>query len=706
MQFVVRVLRHIPIALIALAPIASAETPLAPAPQVRTVDQVDDFFGTKVADPYRWMEDESLPEMRAFIDAQNARTRAYIDSPQRDAMKARLTELYNYARQTTPGRRGKFAFYSTNSGLQNQNVFHVTEKIGEPGRVLIDPNKLSEDGTVSLGGTSYSKDGSLMTYGLAQSGSDHSEIRVKNVATGEDLPDVLPPARQGVSAWKHDNSGFYYSKFPKTTEHGRAEQAFNHKIYFHKLGTPVEQDVLVYERPEDKEMSFNIDITEDGKYELLYINRGTKRQNRLYWREANSNSEWNKLIDNEDHDYRVIENDGPVMYVWTTNNAPRGRLVAIDLTKSDEANWKEILPQTKDVLGSVNLVNEKFIVSYMRDAQEVLQIHNKDGSLDRAVELPTVGSVGGVSAERENTDFFYTFTSYTYPTTTFWYDLKTNTQKVFFAPDVKFTPGDFETKQAFATSKDGTKVPVFITYKKGIKLDGSNPTLLGGYGGFNSSTTPGFSSSRIAWLEKGGVYAQACMRGGGEYGEAWHKAGMHEKKQNVFDDFHAAAKLLISEGYTSSKKLGIQGGSNGGLLVAACMLQEPALYGAVICQVPVADMLRYHKLGIGRFWTVEYGNANESAEQFKYLYAYSPLHNVKSGMTYPPILITTGEGDNRVVPAHSYKFAAALQANASGTNPILLRVESKAGHGGGKPTSKILDEVADVYAFLMKTFGM
>ena len=686
---------------------AEPSTQLPPPPQVHVVDQVDDYHGTPVRDPYRWLEDESLPETQAFIAAQNARTRVFLDSPVRDALEKRLTELLDYPRQTTPVRRGAFAFFSTNTGLQNQNVLRVTEQIGAPGRVLVDPNTLSEDGTVSLGGTSFTKDGTLMTYGLARGGSDHSEIRVKNVVTGEDLPDVIPPARQGGIAWKHDRSGFYYGRFPKTTEHGRNEQAYNYKLYFHKLGTPVEQDVLIYERPDDPEMSFGISITDDGKYEIMRLSRGTKRENRLYWRPADSTGDWNKLIDVEEHQYSVIENDGPVFYVYTTDGAPRGRVVAIDVTNPARDQWKELIPQAEDVLTSVDLINEKFVVVYRRDARGVLAIHNKDGSRDREVPLPTVGSVGGVSAQRTDTDFFYSFTSYTYPSTIFRYDLKTNEQTVHFAPELNgFDPAGFETVQKFAVSKDGTRVPVFITHKKGLKPDGSNPALLAGYGGFNVSTSPGFSSTRLAWLERGGVYAQACMRGGGEYGDEWHKAGMLDKKQNVFDDFHAAAQLLVEEGFTSSKRLAIQGGSNGGLLVAACVLQRPELYGAVICQVPVADMLRFHKLGIGRFWTVEYGNAEASAEHFRFLHAYSPLHNIKPGMQLPPILITTGEGDNRVVPGHSYKLAAALQANASGANPILLRVEPKAGHGGGKPTSKVIAETADVYAFLFKVLGV
>lgn len=676
-------------------------------PQARIVEQVDDYHGTPVKDPYRWLEDESLPETQAFIAAQNARTRAFLETDARQALVQRLTALMDYPRQTTPGRRGAFAFYSTNSGLQNQNVLHVTEKIGTPGRVLVDPNALSEDGTVSLGGTSYTKDGTLMTYGLSHGGSDHADIRVKDVVTGKDLPDVLPPARQGGIAWKHDKSGFYYGKYPKTTEHGRNEQAYNYKIYFHKLGTPVEQDRLVYERPDDPELSFGIGITEDGKYEVMRLSRGTKRENRLYWRPADADGEWSKLFDVEEHQYNVVENDGPIFYVQTTDGAPRGRLVAIDVTNPARENWKELIAQGEDVLTSVSLINEKFVATYRRDARGVLVIHNKDGSVDREVALPTVGSVSGISARREDSDFFYTFTSYTYPSTIFRYDLNAHAQTVHFAPDLPgFDSAAYETVQKFATSKDGTKVPVFITHKKGLKLDGGNPALLVGYGGFKVSASPGFSSSRLAWLERGGVYAHACMRGGGEYGDAWHKAGMLENKQNVFDDFHAAAQLLADEGFTSAKRLAIQGGSNGGLLVATCVLQRPELYGAVVCQVPVADMLRYHKLGIGRFWTVEYGNAEASQEHFKFLHAYSPLHNVKPGMQLPPILITTGEGDNRVVPGHSYKLAAAMQANASGANPILLRVEPKAGHGGGKPTSKVIDETADVYAFLVKVFGM
>lgn len=696
-------------AVLSIGLVARAEpsTQLPPPPQVHVVDQVDDYHGTPVRDPYRWLEDESLPETQAFIAAQNARTRVFLDSPVRDALEKRLTELLDYPRQTTPVRRGALAFFSTNTGLQNQNVLRVTEQIGAPGRVLVDPNTLSEDGTVSLGGTSFTKDGTLMTYGLARGGSDHSEIRVKNVVTGEDLPDVIPPARQGGVAWKHDKSGFYYGRFPKTTEHGRNEQAYNYKLHFHKLGTPVEQDVLIYERPDDPEMSFGISITDDGKYEIMRLSRGTKRENRLYWRPADSTGDWNKLIDVEEHQYEVIENDGPVFYVYITDGAPRGRVVAIDVTNPAREQWKELIPQAEDVLTSVDLINEKFVVVYRRDARGVLAIHNKDGSRDREVPLPTVGSVGGVSAQRTDTDFFYSFTSYTYPSTIFRYDLKTNEQTVHFAPELNgFDPAGFETVQKFAVSKDGTRVPVFITHKKGLKRDGSNPALLAGYGGFNVSTSPGFSSTRLAWLERGGVFAQACIRGGGEYGDEWHKAGMLDKKQNVFDDFHAAAQLLVDEGFTSSKRLAIQGGSNGGLLVAACVLQRPELYGAVICQVPVADMLRFHKLGIGRFWTVEYGNAEASAEHFRFLHAYSPLHNIKPGMQLPPILITTGEGDNRVVPGHSYKLAAALQANASGANPILLRVEPKAGHGGGKPTSKVIAETADVYAFLFKVFGV
>ncbi len=688
--------------------LAFAQVP--PPPTVAKGTDVDDFFGTKVADPYRALEDESRPETQAFIEAQNRRTHDYLNSPQRDQIKARITELIDYPRQSAPARHGKWAFFSTNTGLQNQAVLRVTDDIpkgyNRDGRVLIDPNKLAADGTTSLGLTAETLDGSLLAYGLAQSGSDHSEIHIKNVSTGEDLPDVLPPARQGSVGWLHDNSGFYYSKYPKTAEHGKAEQAYGQQVFFHKLGTPPADDKLIYERPEDKELGMGVGQTEDGKYEVMYLSRGTKAEHRLYWRFAGSNSDWNKLIDDEKFQYSLVGNDNSTFYFMTTDGAPHNRLLAIDVEHSERDKWKELISESKDVLVGLDLIDEKFIATYLHDAQSVIKIFDKNGSPDRDVELPTVGSANVVGGQRENTDFYYTFTSFSYPPTTFRYDLKTSKSEKIFSPTVQFDPAAYETKQTFADSKDGTKVPLFITYRKGLKLDGTHPALLTGYGGFNISTTPGFSATRVAWLEKGGVIASACMRGGGEYGEAWHHDGMFEKKQNVFDDFAAAAEKLEADGYTSSRKLAIQGGSNGGLLMGVVMEQHPELYGAVVCQVGVLDMLRYNKLGIGRFWTVEYGDASASTEQFKYLYAYSPLHNVKPNVDYPPLLITTGAGDNRVVPGHSYKFAATMQAVSTSPNPVLLRIESKAGHGGGKPTSKVIDEQADIYEFLFKTFGM
>jgi prolyl oligopeptidase len=685
-----------------LVPVVRAELPLDAAPPARISSAGDDYFGTRIPDPYRWLEDESTPETQSFIAAQNARTHKYLDTPQRIELKRRITELFDYPHQSQPARKGKYVFFTTNSGLQNQSVLHVTERVGDAGRVLIDPNQWSRDGTAFLSFTSYTKDGTLMAYGVAQSGSDHSEIHVMDVAAGRELPDVIPPARMGSVEWKHDNSGFYYGKYPRTTEHGRSEQAYGYRLYFHKLGTPPESDELIYERPDDKELSFGIDITDDGRYELLRLNRGTKRENRLYWRQTGAGAQWNKLIDDEAFTYDPIDNDGSVLYVRTTNNASRGRVIAVDLEHPNLSSWKDVIPRRDDVLAGARLIGQHFIASWIHDAHDLVTIHDLDGNQQSEVIFPTIGSIGAISGRREDSDFFYTFTSFSYPSTVFRHDLKQNSHEQIFQPKVKFDPAEYETDQIFATSKDGTKVPVFVTHRKGMTLDGGHKCILSGYGGFNISRTPSFSSSRVAWLERGGVFAEACMRGGGEYGEDWHKAGMFEKKQNVFDDFIAAAEALIARKYTSSKRLAIQGGSNGGLLVAACMLQRPQLYGAVVCQVPVADMLRYQKLGIGRFWTVEYGNADASADQFHYLRAYSPLHNVKPGVAYPPVLITTGEGDNRVVPGHSYKFAATLQASGS-PNPVLLRIESKAGHGGGKPTAKIIDETADIYTFLDRT---
>ncbi|MGC4031303.1 MAG: prolyl oligopeptidase family serine peptidase [Tepidisphaeraceae bacterium] len=683
---------------------------LPDAPRVEIGTDSDVYFGTTVADPYRALEDESRPQTQAFIAAQNERTHGYLNGAHRDAIKTRLTELFDYPRLSAPSKRGKYAIFSTNSGLQNQGVLRVGENVpaelNDKARVLIDPNALSADGTVSLGSASFTKDGSLMAYGLAKSGSDHIEIRIKTVATGVDLPDVLPSSRQGGVAWKIDNSGFYYSKFPKTTEHGKAEQALGQQVFYHQLGTDAAADKLVYERPDDKELGLHLGITDDGKYEVMFLNHGTKTENRVYWRHANSNSEWTKLIDEETADFDLVDNDGSVFYFKTTDAAERYRLIAIDVDKPARENWREVLPMTADVLSDVQLVDEKWVVTLRRDAYDLLKIYNKAGTFLRDVALPTIGSVGVSAANREDGEIYYTFTSFSYPSTVFRYDLKAGQSTSVFAPSVKFEPNDYETRQVFAKSKDGTQVPVFITFKKGLKLDSANPCLLYGYGGFNISMSPSFSSARVAWLERGGVYATACLRGGGEYGVAWHQAGMFEKKQNVFDDLAAAAETLIAEKFTSSPKLAIQGGSNGGLLVGACMLQRPELYGAVVCQVGVLDMLRYQKLGIGRFWTVEFGNAESSAEQFKYLYAYSPLHNVKPGVAYPPLLVTTGAGDNRVVPGHSYKFAAAMQAISTGPNPVLLRIEDKAGHGGGKPTGKIIDEQADVYEFLFRTIAI
>jgi len=507
-------------------------------------------------------------------------------------------------------------------------------------------------------------------------------------------------------AWKHDNSGFFYNRFPDPNTVPKGQESYNNKVYWHTLGSPQSADTLVYERPDAPDLSFSSFITDDGSYLALVVWRGTDPVNRFYYRPLNATGDFIRLMDKADAKYDFIANDGPVFYFQTNLDAPKDRIIAVDTRDADPSKWKTVIPEQKDPIAFVSVINNQFVVAYLQDAHHVLRIYALNGTFQKEIPLPTLGSISGLSGEREDAEMFFGFTSYLFPTTIYRYDFGTGTLSVFREPGIRFDASKYETKQVFYPSKDGTTIPMFLTYKKGLTLDGKNPTLLYGYGGFNVSLTPGFSASRIVWLEMGGIYAVANLRGGNEYGEEWHRAGMREKKQNVFDDFIAAAEWLIANNYTSSPKMAINGGSNGGLLTAACMLQRPDLFGAVVCQVPVIDMLRYHLFTVGRYWIGEYGNAIANADDFKYMMAYSPLHTVRKGVAYPPTLITTADHDDRVVPAHAMKFAATLQANDAGTNPILVRVETKAGHGGGKPTTKQIEELTDVYTFLVRTFGM
>ncbi|HXV13422.1 MAG TPA: prolyl oligopeptidase family serine peptidase [Candidatus Krumholzibacteria bacterium] len=676
-------------------------------PEAMKQDVVDNYHGTQVADPYRWLEDPDSKDTMDWVAKENELTRSYIDSyAKRDAIEQRLTKLWNYPKYGLPNKQGDRYFFSKNDGLQNQSVLYVQKSLDGEAKVVIDPNTLSADGTVALSGTNYTKDGTMMTYAVSASGSDWQEVKVRDIDSGKDNGDVLKWCRFSGIGWKKDKSGFWYNRFPAEGEVPEEDRSNYNKVYWHKLGTPQSEDVLVYEDKANKELGFSPYVTEDGDYLVLYVYHGTDPKNGIYYRKTDGTGDWVKLIEHGTAMFTPIDNIGTTWYFHTDLDASRGRVFTMDITKPAKENWKEIIPQKTEVIDNVTMVNNELVVAYLKDARHQLMIFSKEGKMRREIELPTIGTVGGVSGDREDTEMFFAFTSYTYPTTSFRYDFKTDKVEVFRKPEVDFDGSQFETKQVFYPSKDGTKIPMFITHKKGVKLDGSNPTLLYGYGGFNISMTPTFSIGRVMWLENGGVYAVACLRGGNEYGEEWHQQGVLDRKQNVFDDFIAAGEYLIKEKYTQTKLLAINGGSNGGLLTAACMVQRPDLFGAVVCQVPVIDMLRYHKFTVGRYWVSDYGNAEENAKDFAYMIKYSPLHNVKPGYKSPPVLITSADTDDRVVPAHAKKFAATLQANDAGDNPILIRIETKAGHGAGKPTSKQIEEAADIYSFLFKTLNV
>lgn len=688
--------------------VSAADQPKLNYPVANKVDQVDDYHGVKVADPYRWLEDPDSPDSRAWIEAENKVTFDYLEKiPERQAIHERLKELWNYERFTTPGKQGGRYFFTRNSGLQNQNVVYWLDKLnGEP-KELLDPNTLSSDGTVALSGSAVSNDGKLLAYSLSASGSDWQEFHVRNVDTGKDLPDVIKWVKFSGASWTHDDKGFFYSRYDEPKAGSMLRDAnYYQKLYFHKLGTPQSEDALIYERPDMKELGFGGNVTDDGKYLIITVWQGTERKNRVYYKDlTQKDAPVVKLLDAFDASYGFIDNDGPVFWFRTDLDAPKNRMIAIDIRYPERANWKTIIPESKDQLEGVNAINDQFVAEYLKDAQTEVRIYDLNGKFARNVDLPAIGTATGFGGKRTDKETFYTFTSFTFPATVYRYDMVTGKSSVFRKPKVAFNPEDFETKQIFYTSKDGTRAPLFITYKKGIKLNGENPTLLYGYGGFNVNMTPQFAVSRLVWMEMGGVYVQAVLRGGGEYGEEWHQAGTKLHKQNVFDDLVASAEWLVKNKYTSPAKLAIQGGSNGGLLVGACMTQRPDLFGAALPAVGVMDMLRFHKFTIGWAWTSDYGSADDP-EQFKAIYAYSPLHNLRPGTTYPATLITTADHDDRVVPAHSFKFAATLQADQAGDAPVLIRIETKAGHGAGKPVSKQIEEVADQWAFLVKNLGM
>jgi len=680
-------------------------------PETKRGDLVETLQGTPVADPYRWLEDDvrKNPEVRNWVDAQSKLTADYLKAiPQREAIQKKLTELWNYEKIGVPSKHGERYYFFKNDGLQNQSVFYSQETLDGPAKVLMDPNTWSKDGTIALGSVSFSDDGKLVAYATSEAGSDWTTWKVKDTATGKNLDDELKWVKFSGLAWTKDGKGFFYSRFDEPKKDAQFQSLnLNQKLMFHKLGTTQAEDVIVYQRPDQPTWSFYGNVTDDGKWLVFTARTGTDARNRLYVKDLSKplTEAPVEVVDNFDNEYTLVEGIGSVLYFKTDLKAPNGRVIAIDMAKSDKNSWKEIIPEAKEALRGVGLVGGHLIASYLKDAKTQVKLFDPAGKFVREVVFPGIGTATGFDGKPSESETFYSFSGYATPPTIYRYDVKTGESALLRQAKVKFDPALYETKQVFYPSKDGTKIPMFITSKKGIKLDGNNPTLLYGYGGFNIPMTPAFSIPIATWIDMGGVYAVANLRGGGEYGKDWHKAGTKERKQNVFDDFIAAAEYLIAEKYTTTPKLAIRGGSNGGLLVGACMAQRPDLYGACLPHVGVMDMLRFHKFTAGRYWVDDYGSPDK-AEEFASLVKYSPYHNLKPGTKYPPTMVVTADTDDRVVPGHSFKFAAQLQYCHKGDAPVLARIETRAGHGAGKPTAKLIEEVADEYAFLWKVLKM
>lgn len=656
----------------------------------------DEFHGTTIADPYRWLEDASSQETRNWVNAQNTVTQDFLsDCPTRNELKERLTHLWNYERYSVPFQEGGHFFYFKNDGLQNQSVLYVDD------RVLLDPNTLSKDGTVALGSLAVSEDGKYLAYALSNAGSDWQTWHVKEIETGEDLEDILYWSKFSGASWAKDSSGFYYSRYDPPVK-GEVFQQVNkfQKLCFHKLGTDQSHDEIVYERPDEPDWGFSGQVSEDGAWLVIHSWVGTDPKNRVFLKNLTTSTPVQPFLTNFDASYSVRGNDGGQFYIQTDNNAPKGRVISVDAAYPDPAAWKTLIPETSETLEGVSLVGEKFFCIYLKDATTRVKVFSLTGESQSEVALPGLGSAYGFGGKRSKLDTYFSFTNFTTPTQIWRYDIATGQKSLWRQPNLEIDLSELTVEQVFVTSKDGTKVPLFLTRRKDAPQDGSNKVYLYGYGGFNVSLTPYFSVSSALWLERGGVLAVACLRGGGEYGEAWHDAGTKLQKQNVFDDFISCAEWLIQNNWTRSESLAIAGGSNGGLLVGACMTQRPELYGACLPAVGVMDMLRFSKFTIGWAWESDYGSVKNEKE-FKALLAYSPYHNLKPGTRYPATLVTTSDHDDRVVPAHSYKFAARLQANQiQGGPPTLIRVETDAGHGAGKPISKSIEEQADIYAFL------
>ncbi len=677
-------------------------------PKGPTADVIDDYHGTKVPDPYRPLEDPDSESTRAWVEAENKITFAFLEGiAARAPLQARLTKLWDFEKFGVPFRDGGHYFFTRNSGLQNQSVLYTADALDAEPRVLLDPNTLSQDGTVALVEVSVNDDGTKMAYALADAGSDWITWHVRNVATGQDTDDLVQFSKFSSASWTKDGAGFFYGRYPEPQpgEDLRGANYFQ-KLYYHALGTPQSADKLVYDAPDHKEWRFASTVSDDGKFLVITVDKSTDDRNMVLYKPLDmADAAIVELIGNFEAGYEFVDNDGPVFFFKTNRNAPRGRVIAIDTRKPDEANWQELIPQADETLRGVDLVGDRFLANYLKDAHTQVKVFDAAGKFEREVQLPGLGTAGGFGGKRSDKETFYGYTSFTTPTTIFRYDIASGQSAVYKAPQVDFNPDDYTTEQVFYTSKDGTKIPMFISSKKGLEKNGQAATFLYGYGGFNIALTPQFSVANLVWMEMGGVYALPNLRGGGEYGEDWHKAGTKLSKQNVFDDFIGAAEWLVANKYTSTPKLAIGGGSNGGLLVGACLTQRPELYGATLPAVGVLDMLRFHKFTIGHAWVDDYGSS-DNAEEFPALFKYSPLHAIKSGTCYPPTLITTADHDDRVVPAHSFKFAATLQAAQGCEKPILIRIETRAGHGAGKPTAKVIEEAADKWAFLVKVLDI
>lgn len=664
--------------------------------------QVDNYHGETIPDPYRWLEDPQSADTQAWIQAQNALTFEFLESiPERSQIQSRLTQLWNYEKLSVPFKKGDRYFFSKNNGLQNQSVLYSRKSLTSEPEMILDPNLLSEDGTVALSGLALSDNAQYLAYGLSESGSDWQTWHIRDLSTGEDLSEQLQWIKFSGAAWTPDHQGFFYGRYDEPDENNKLEGVnYYQKLFYHRLGTPQSADLLIYERPDQKEWGFQSVVSEDGDYLLIHVWLGTDARNLLFYKDLKSpEAPVTELISTFEASYSFIGNQKSLFWVKTDLNAPRGRVIAIDLNHPDQEHWQTIIPESTDTLEGIGILNHQFVATYLKDARSQVKCFALDGQELEEISLPGIGSVSGFYGKTTDTETFYSFTSFTTPTSIYRFDLESGESTLYWQPQVDFNPTEYETQQVFFTSKDGTQIPLFLSHKRGLIKDGKNPVYLYGYGGFNVSLTPSFSPVQLAWMEMGGIFALPTLRGGGEYGEAWHQAGMKHHKQTVFDDFIAAAEYLITAGYTCTDKLAIAGGSNGGLLVGACMTQRPDLFSAALPAVGVMDMLRFHQFTIGWAWCAEYGSS-ENAEDFPVLYAYSPLHNLQTDTSYPPTLITTADHDDRVVPAHSFKFAAALQAAHSGTAPTLIRIETKAGHGAGKPTQKQIEEASDRLAFV------